>query len=365
MCRSRLTPVTEALTTSNAPGETCARSTVFSGRGDCVLFGKTIRPESQQWRRVAWQLVGSGVGILALGLIGGWFFLSRSIRPIRTISQSAREFAGGRLDIRIPQENAGGELGQLTDDLNETFDQLEKAFARQGRFTSDAAHELRTPVSVILSHAQAALARDRDAGSYKDALAACERGAKRLRQLIDSLLTLTSLDANTTDLPKEEVDLASIAMECAGFMKPLLEERQLRLGLQLDPAPCNGRSDQLYQVLVNLLTNAITFSDQGGTINLRTGQEGVLAWASVSDEGKGIAQEHLPHVFERFYRADPSRNRDAGGAGLGLAICEEIIHDHGGSIDVESKLGTGTTFTIKVPHNSSSSEKTPDRKPRL
>ena len=139
----------------------------FRAPGDCLLLGKSLQPEYQQWRRLAWQLTASGLGILALGLIGGWIFLSRAIRPIQAISRSAREYAGGKLDTRIPHGHGGGELGQLTEDLNETFDQLEKAFARQGRFTADAAHELRTPVTVILSHAHDALLRDRNVEDYK------------------------------------------------------------------------------------------------------------------------------------------------------------------------------------------------------
>ena len=321
----------------------------FLGPGDCILFGKSIHPERQEWRRGAWRLTLSGAGILALGLLGGWFFLSRSIRPIRTISQTAREYATGRLDTRIPGENGGGELGQLTQDLNETFDQLEKAFARQSRFTADAAHELRTPVSVILSQTQAALAREREPEAYREALAGCERGAHRLRKLIDSLLTLASLDASTGEAPDEAIDLAEIAAACGEFMKPLLDEKGLQLVLQLEPAPCLGEPDQLDQVLVNLIGNAINFSEEGTRISVRTGRDGDIVWATVTDEGKGIAQEHLPHLFERFYRADSSRDRKAGGAGLGLAICEEIIKAHAGTIAVESEEGVGTTFTIRVP----------------
>ncbi len=320
----------------------------FLKPGECLLLGKSIQSESREWRRLAWQLAGSGFGILALGLLGGWFFLSRSIRPIQTISQSARRFATGELDTRIPHEDTGGELGQLTMDLNETFDQLEQAFARQSRFTADAAHELRTPVSVILSHAQAALARDREANAYKEALITCERGAKRLQQLIDSLLTLTTLDAKTDSAPEDRVDLGSIAQECTAFMEPLLDARDLTLETQIDPAPCYGRTDQLQQVLMNLLANAVNFSGPGQCIRLTTGEREGSAWAQVTDQGQGIAPEHLPHLFERFYRADPARKRGEGGAGLGLAICQEIIRAHEGVIDVKSEVGMGTTFTITL-----------------
>ncbi|MEM7385916.1 MAG: HAMP domain-containing sensor histidine kinase, partial [Verrucomicrobiota bacterium] len=319
--------------------------------GDCLLLGKSLEAERRQWRGLAWQLVGSGFGILALGLLGGWWFLSRALRPVHSISRAARHFAGGHLETRIPGpgEGSGGELGQLTDDLNETFDQLEQAFARQRRFTADAAHELRTPVAVILSHAQAALVRDRGPEAYKNALATCERGAKRLQQLIDSLLTLTVLDAGVDPGPIEEVDLAGVARESAEFLSPLAEAGQLTWHWELEPASCPGWPRPLRQVLTNLIANAIHFSEPGGRIRIASGSDSGRAWVAVSDEGKGIGEEHLPHLFERFYRADPSRKRGDGGAGLGLAICQEIIRSHGGRIEVQSKPGEGTIFTIEIP----------------
>ena len=128
-----------------------------------------------------------------------------------------------------------------------------------------------------------------------------------------------------------------------------MEESRLSLETQLDAAPCLANADQLNQVFTNLLANAINFSDQGGTIRLSSGTGEDSAWAKVSDEGKGIAPEHLPHLFERFYRADAARSRKAGGAGLGLAICDEIIKAYGGSIEVRSEEGVGTTFTVTVP----------------
>ena len=321
----------------------------FRPAGDCLLLGRSIRAEQKEWSQLIWKLMGSGLGILVIGLVGGWIFLSRSLRPIQSISRSARKFASGELETRIPEQMSGGELGQLTRDLNETFDQLESAFARQSRFTADAAHELRTPVSVILSHAQGALVREREPEAYREALESCERGAKRLRELIDSLLTLTRIDADNQAPAHEEVDLATIVGDSIEFMKPLVDERHLHLESDLLAAPCRGSAARLHQVFLNLLTNAINFSTKDGAIRISTGRDSSHAWAKVTDEGKGIPEEHLPHLFERFYRVDPSRKREAGGAGLGLAICSEILTSLGGSIEVESEEGVGTTFTVKVP----------------
>ena len=149
---------------------------------------------------------------------------------------------------------------------------------------------------------------------------------------------------------KEEVDLAQIAGSCAEFVRPLLAEKDLTLDSQLDPAPCFGHADQLNQVIMNLVANAINYSQPGGSIHLSSGRDETATWLKVSDHGEGIADEHLPHLFERFYRADKARSRGSGGAGLGLAICGEIVAGHGGEIDVQSQVGAGTTFTVRLPN---------------
>ena len=325
----------------------------FRSPGDCLLLGKSLHPERQQWRSLAWQLAASGLGILALGLIGGWAFLSHSLRPVHSIGRAARRFASGNLETRIPREKTGGELGQLTRDLNETFELLERAFARQSRFTADAAHELRTPVSVILSHAQVALARERTPEAYREALASCERGAKRLRELIDSLLSLTRIEADAGEASNEEADLADLAGEGIAFLESKATEKQISLVSDLAAAGCLGRPDRLRQVLLNLITNAISFSSEGSSVRVSTGQDESHAWVAIADEGTGIPEEHIPNIFDRFYRVDPSRRREGGGAGLGLAICAEIVEDHGGTIEVESAEGAGSTFTVRIPRSDS------------
>lgn len=321
----------------------------FLKPGECILIGTSTESKLSELRRLGWQLAGSGFGVLALGLLGGWWFASRAIRPVNAITRSARQFAKGDLRERIPIENNGGELGQLACDLNETFAQLENAFDRQARFTADAAHELRTPVTVILSHAQAALSRERDAEAYKASLVTCERGAKRLQQLIDTLLDLATLDAKADSVSMSETDLATIVSDCVELMSPLAETRQINLILDLEPASCQGNADRLFQILTNLLRNAISFSKDGGIIHVATGKDEDHVYARVQDEGVGIAPEHLPHLFDRFYRADDSRERGKGGAGLGLAICQEIAQLHGGKLTIESQSGVGTTVTLKLP----------------
>jgi signal transduction histidine kinase len=169
-----------------------------------------------------------------------------------------------------------------------------------------------------------------------------------MKSLIESLLDLARFDAGAEPIQRAPCDLADLARDCATLLRPLTEAKRLRLDLDLQPAPCHGDAARLTQVLTNLLTNAIHFTPADGTITLRTRQNGGARF-SISDTGPGIAPDQLPHLFERFRRADASRARATGGTGLGLAICKAIVEAHGGSIAVESEIGKGSTFTVVLP----------------
>jgi signal transduction histidine kinase len=166
---------------------------------------------------------------------------------------------------------------------------------------------------------------------------------------VDSLLTLARADSGAMALRRERCDLAAIVQECAELVQPLAAEREVRVDLDLQPAELIGDSFRLTQVVANLLTNAILYNRrQGGVrIDLRADPREILL--TVSDTGVGIAAEHLPRVFDRFFRVDESRSRESGGAGLGLSICRSVVEAHGGTIGATSQLGVGTTFTVRLP----------------
>lgn len=316
-------------------------------RGDTLLVGRSIAPELADLRRAALKLASAGGVILLLGFAGGWWIATRAIKPIDQISATAAKIAAGDLSQRINVTRAENELGRLATVLNSTFARLDAAFAQQKQFTSNAAHELRTPVSVILTQTQTTLTRDRSAGEYRDTLEACQRAAQRMRRLIESLLVLARLDAGQEPMKHLPFDLAQTARDCVDLIQPLADQHHVAIHSNLAPAPCVGDPEHLARVITNLLTNAIQYNTRDGELRISTASQNHAAILTVTDTGPGIAPDDLPRVFERFYRADQSRSSDH--AGLGLAISKAIVDAHGGTIDVASKPGSGATFAVRLP----------------
>ena len=315
--------------------------------GQILLVGRSIAPELRDLRRTALMLTGVGAGILLLGLVGGWWLASRAIRPITDISATALKISAGDLSQRIDVAETESELGRLATVLNSTFARLDAAFAQQQQFTSDAAHELRTPVSVMLTQAQTALNRERSAAEYRETLESCQRAAQRMRRLIESLLELARLDAGQQKMKQSRFDLAQTARDCITLVGPLAEGRHVKIACEAPPLECVGDSERLAQVITNLLTNAITYNKENGQVRINGETKNGSVTLTVSDTGHGISAADLPCVFDRFYRADSSRT--SGNSGLGLAISKAIVEAHGGEIDVSSQPGVGSVFTLRLP----------------
>ncbi len=321
----------------------------YTPPGECMLAGRSITPELAALRDFARWLAAIATSVLAFALAIGWWITSRALRPITSIVDTAQRIATGDLSERIPVRSASSELGHLSTVLNETFARLESTFGRQARFTADAAHELRTPVAIILSQAQRVLTRERDPETYQRTLEACVSAARRLNQLTESMLTLATHDGDAISVKHEHSDLAVIVRETTEPLQPLTEERHIALELYLSPASCLGDALRLSQIILNLLSNALDHTPDGGRIKLTTVSKSDYAIFTITDTGCGIAEEHLPHIFDRFYRADESRTRTTGGAGLGLSICKAIADEHSATLEVTSELGKGSTFTLRLP----------------
>ena len=317
--------------------------------GDCLLVGRSIEPELAELRQLAFWLSALGASVLVLGLAGGWWLATRAIRPIADISAAAVKIATGDLSCRINEADTDSELGRLASVLNSTFSRLDAAFTQQIQFTSDASHELRTPVTVILSQTQMALARERPAADYRATLEACQRAAQRMRRLIESLLELARLDSGQAVIQQHLFDLSRTALECIDLVRPMAEQRSITLKHELPATECLGDSEQISQAITNLLTNAIVHNTPGGEVRVSIHKQRTLVLLSVTNTGPGISPEDLPHLFQRFYRADKSRTGATGGTGLGLAISKALVEAHGGSIEVTSEPGVLTTFTIFLP----------------
>lgn len=325
-----------------------------TGSGRILLVGRSIEAARAEWRRLGWFFAAAGAGVLALGLLGGGWVASRAIQPIAAIRETAEQIALGDLSRRIPVPRSDDELGRLAAVLNDTFARLDAAFARQTRFTADAAHELRTPVTTILTHVQNGLAGTDSETNPEARLAfeACQRAARTMRHLIDALLDLARADAGEDPVRRDPCDLAEITREVAGILDVDDTEGKPEIELHLAPSPCSGDEIRLAQVVTNLLANALEHARRRVTIT--TTSDSGTAVLRIRDDGPGIAGEHLPHLFDRFYRADPSRSGSSRHAGLGLAIVKAIVEAHGGSVEVSSDPGDGTTFTVRLPASSPS-----------
>ena len=314
-----------------------------------LAVGCNLTDRLRRLNQAAAQTAAAAVALLAAALLVGRWLVERALRPIAAISAVAEEISRGDLSRRVRHREQDSELGQLTSVLNSTFARLETVFQRQAQFTADAAHELRTPVSIILTHTQNALAVPEMAEEHREAFAACQRAARRMRSLLESLLRLARLDSREEVMRCESLDLADRVKSVLAALSPIAAARGITLATELAPAVCPGDPDWLDQVITNLVDNAIKYNADGGQVRVTThsGPTGVVL--VVADDGPGIAPGDLPRVFERFYRADHSRSRTTGGAGLGLAIARVIVEAHRGTIAVESPPGRGATFTVRLP----------------
>ena len=318
--------------------------------GALILVGRDISTELAAVRLQAGQLVGAGALLLIGGLcISGWV-TRRSLKPIAEISDAATRIAGGELDERIQTKDSRSELGELASVLNHTFDELSDAYNRQAQFTSDASHELRTPITVILSETQSTLKHPRTIDEYQESLNICMKTARSMRNLTDSLLALARFDAGEEDLARQEsVDLAELVEHCIIGLEDTATQRGLQVTKKLEAVCCAGDPTRLEQVVNNLLNNAVAYNREGGSLCVSVAEVDGWALIEVADTGLGISSEDMPHVFDRFYRADKARATFAGHSGLGLAICKNIVEAHGGELTVKSVLGEGSTFSVKLP----------------
>jgi heavy metal sensor kinase len=317
--------------------------------GGAMLVGRSVAEELAGLRLLAWEMAGAGGVVLLLGLTGGWWVATRAIRPIEDISATAVKIAGGDLSQRISAADTDNELGRLAAVLNSTFARLEAAFEQQRQFTADAAHELRTPITVMLTQTQTALNRERGAAEYRATVEACQRAAQRMRKLMESLLQLARLDAGQETMKRVPFDLSQTAGNCVELVAPLAEARGIKIHCAAPPLPCEGDPEQIGRVITNLLANAIDYNHESGEVRITGQKEGGAVILRVSDSGPGIAAEELPRIFERFYRADKSRSGSGGHTGLGLAISKAIVESHGGSLTAASQPGAGATFVVRLP----------------
>ena len=290
--------------------------------------------------------------LLLIAGMGGYWLSTRALAPVDQIIREARSMDPADLAARLSVPLSGDELQRLSETLNQMLERVERSVVHVRRFTADASHELRAPMTLIYTAAQFALRRDRSADELKDALQKILREAKRCTELINQLLTLARSDSGVTRTAFTETDLAGLLREVVGEVTALGTSKGLHITCTLPASPVHAAVDErsFRRMLIILLDNAIKYTPEGGSVIASLFDDENGAKISVADTGTGISPDQLPFIFDRFWRADQVRSRDAGGTGLGLAIARDIAQHHGAQLTVESSVGTGSTFTVLVPH---------------
>jgi heavy metal sensor kinase len=287
--------------------------------------------------------------VVGLAGVGGYVLARRALAPIDQLGAEARRITAERLHERLSVPNAKDEIGRLAAVINDTLARLESSFGQLRRFTADASHELRTPLSVIRGIGEMGVRETRTPAEYKDAIGSMLEEVDRLTRLVDTLLRLSRGDAGTVRLSPDLVDLGQLARDAVSSLAILAEERKQRLSVDaLENIRVSADRLVLRDAITNVIDNAIKYSPNGSTIQVRVGVDGHEATLAVVDQGPGIAAEHRDRIFDRFYRIDEGRSREMGGTGLGLAIAKWSVEANGGRIVVESG-GGGSIFRIALP----------------
>jgi two-component system heavy metal sensor histidine kinase CusS len=323
------------------------------------LYGKdytakaagSLEPIEESIEEIRFLLLWSTPLLLVLIGLTGYWISSRSLRPVDEMTMAARSIGANNLGGRLAVPPARDELSRLAEAWNETLARLEESFMRMERFTADAAHELRTPLAALRTTAQLSLRRPREPQEYRDVLNQVASISERMNQLAENLLAVARGDHSLAPHAFSRMDLAAILRELAAEIELLTVDRGVTLKLNIQPGPLimQGEADSLRRLVAALLDNAIKYTPPGGTVSLSLEQDGSEAVVTVADSGCGIVPEELPRVFDRFYRVDPSRDRQTGGYGLGLSIAKQIASAHQGELKVSSVPGQGSTFVLTLP----------------
>jgi heavy metal sensor kinase len=328
----------------------------YGGGTYFIRLGYSLDAFKKATRRT---LILLGVAIplaLLLGSYGGLLLANQALRPVDRMTRAAEQIAAGDLSERVPEPARMDELGRLAATFNDMIARLQAAFERQKQFTSDASHELRTPLAVMRGDIEITLRRERSGEEYKRALTSNLEEIMRLSRLVEDLLMLARGDTGRIELRCEPVDLNELCRRMAEYISPLADQREQTLiyepppGAETAPVVVSADVLRIKQLLLNLLDNAIKYTERRGRIALGLKTEGNVAVITVADTGRGIPPEDLPHIFERFFRRSAkTADRTAAGFGLGLSIVKWIVDSHGGRIEAKSEVGKGTEFTVRLP----------------
>src|SRR3984893_8538517 len=287
--------------------------------------------------------------VVSLAVVGGYWLMRRSLQPVDEITKRAEGITSTNLSERLPVIRTGDELERLSVSLNRMIERLDDTFQHINRFSADASHELRTPLTILQLELEE-IAQNHGLDAWlADRIGSALEETHRMSHIVENLLAIARLDAGEVKMDKMRIDLGELAASTADQMRLLAEEKSILLRSRVATGVyVEGDRSRLQQVIVNLIDNAIKYTQEGGQVEIGVRRDGVKALLEVTDNGAGISTQAFPHVFERFYRADKARSRTSGGAGLGLSIVKAICTAHGAEIKMFSQEGHGSRFSIEL-----------------
>ncbi len=317
-----------------------------------VAIGTSLEPNAKILAGFTWIYAGVFPASVILGLVMGWIVAGRSLRPVRDVAQTAQRISGSNLSLRIPSRQAGDELDYLILTFNRMIERLEASFQQIKQFSTDVSHELRTPITAIRGQLEVALFTAKTTEHYREAIFNALQDIDRLSQIVRALLLLSQAESGQLALQKSRLNLCEALEDLVEQFQIPAEAAGIRLSADL-PGDCFADVDrvQIERMVTNLLSNAIKFTPEKGSVRVHLRSYEDRVEIVVEDTGRGIPTEHLPHIFDRFYRVPGSGTAPSPeqGLGLGLSFVAWIVKAHDGKIEVESTPGKGTRFAITLP----------------
>ncbi len=333
------------------PYSTISQLSVLNEGTFKVFLAISSRSVERPVHLLGWLLLVTVPTFILCAAAGGYWLSRKALLPVDRITARARTIGVNSLSERLPVPKTNDELQRLTETWNGMLERLEMAVSRISGFTADASHELRTPVAIIRLAAENALRRNRSEADYRAALKHIQRESENMTQLIGDLLFLARADTCETSEGTDPLALNGLVESVCADLQGLALAKDIALTRKIPPAPVvvAGQLSGLRRVLLILIDNAIKYTPQGGLVSVELDQEKARAILRVEDTGIGIPESSKGRLFQRFFRADPSRSKESGGYGLGLAIAHSIIQQHEGSIEVQSKETGGSVFVVSLP----------------
>ncbi len=344
-------PVFEAL---KPPGWKHTTRVIYgmTGSGTVLQIGQSLRDDEEIIEDFSQDFRPALAIIFTLAALGGWLMARRALSGVKKVTQTAMAISGGAMEKRVPLTGRGDEIDRLSQTFNHMLERIQSLIAEIKQVTDNIAHDLKSPVARIRGLAEVTITTGRSLDEYKTMAASTVEECDRLLGMINTMLEISEFEAGVATLSITKVDISRLAEEACDLFQPLAEDRGLVIKAKVPPQLLvSADRSKLQRALTNLLDNAIKYTPAKGTVTVSVKEGKKEAIISVSDTGRGIAADDIPHIFDRFYRADKSRSEP--GAGLGLSLVLAIVQAHGGDIQVSSTLGAGSTFTVVLPQERS------------